>query len=154
MTRSARLPDDADQFLALWFEVRQLIQTSNFNRFQREGLSATQFTLLNVLNSDSEMTVSELARHLNLGSPTVVRSLDSLERRGLISRLRSVDDRRVVKVVLTQAGRAIQNSARGEFTGKIRQTFLNMSEKGRAALLSGYKEFVEKARETLPSDQS
>ncbi len=141
----------AEQFLQSWFEVRRLIQTLNFNRFQSQGLSATQFTLLNVLNIDRTTTVTELARRLNVHAATVVRSLDSLESRGLIVRARNPEDRREVLVSATDQGRAMQNSARGAFTDHILQIFDSMSDQGREALVRGYTEFAEKGRALVAS---
>ncbi len=139
----------AEQFLGSWFEVRRLIQSLNFNRFQAEGLSATQFTLLNLLNVDRGTNVSELASRLNVHPATVVRSLDSLEHRGLVVRSRNPSDRREVLVSATAKGRTMQNSARGDFTDHILQIFRSMSVEGRTALVRGYTEFAVKGRELV-----
>lgn len=141
----------AAEFLTAWFEVRQLIQTLNFNRFQGAGLSATQFTLLNVLNTDKPTTVTALARRLNVHAATVVRSLDSLERRGLVVRSRNPSDRREVWVVTTPAGEKFQNGARGDFTQQIIQILSAMSDGGREALVKGYREFAEVGRKQIPA---
>lgn len=141
--------EQAAEFLRLWLELRQIVQAANFNRFQGEGLSATQFSLLNVLNTERATTVKELAARMNLGSPTVVRSLDSLERRGLIRRERNPEDRREVRITATREGETLQNSTRGDFTRKIEEVFSAMSEKGRTALLEGYREFLAEARKRL-----
>lgn len=139
----------AADFLEAWFEVRQLIQTLNFNRFQSAGLSSTQFTLLNVLNLDKPTTVSALAERLNVHAATVIRSLDSLERRGLIVRSRNPSDRREVWVLTTPEGVKFQNGARGDFTDQIVQILSAMSEEGRKALIKGYREFADVGRRQI-----
>ncbi len=141
--------DQSEQFLNAWFEVRQLIQALNFRRFQHEGLSATQFTLINVLNPEGPTTVTSLAQRLNVHPATIVRTLDSLEERKLISRVRSTQDRREVHVLPTARGLAIQNSARGDFGRQIAAIFSAMSVPGRAALLAGYTEFAQVGRRML-----
>lgn len=144
----------AEQFLTAWFEVRQLIQTLNFNRFQGAGLSATQFTLLNVLNAHDATTVTALAERLNVHAATVVRSLDSLERRNLIVRSRNPADRREVLVSPTAAGKKLQNGARGDFTQQIIQIFSAMSEQGRDSLVRGYREFADVGRRQVHGNQT
>ncbi len=52
----------------------------------------------------SEASVSELAEHISSPLNTVTGIVTRLEKRGLISRIRQTDDRRVVKISLTQSG--------------------------------------------------
>ena len=143
----------SEQFLKFFFEVRGLVQALNLDRLQQEGLTATQFTLLNLLNTEGPTTVSALAQRINVHPATVVRSLDTLEQRKLISRARNPDDRREVHVLLKERGRAVQNSARGDFGRQIAAIFSAMSEHGRTALLAGYSEFVEVGREMVKQRQ-
>jgi DNA-binding MarR family transcriptional regulator len=51
-------------------------------------------------------TVAELARECQLDTGAMTRLLDRLEAKGLCRRVRSVADRRVVNIVLTEEGRA------------------------------------------------
>jgi DNA-binding MarR family transcriptional regulator len=51
-------------------------------------------------------TVAELARQSNLDAGAMTRALDRLEAKGLVKRVRSSEDRRVVNLELTAEGRA------------------------------------------------
>ena len=55
--------------------------------------------------ADAPLTMSELARALDASLPSMSGIVDRIEARGLIERERSGDDRRVVHVRLTPAGR-------------------------------------------------
>jgi len=52
-------------------------------------------------------TVAELARTLQSDPGAMTRALDRLEAKGLVARLRSSEDRRVVNLALTDAGREV-----------------------------------------------
>ena len=52
-------------------------------------------------------TVAELARTLQSDPGAMTRVLDRLEAKGLVARTRSIDDRRVVNLELTDAGREV-----------------------------------------------
>jgi DNA-binding MarR family transcriptional regulator len=52
-------------------------------------------------------TVAELARTLQSDPGAMTRALDRLEAKGLVARVRSSEDRRVVNLELTDAGRAL-----------------------------------------------
>ncbi|QWC85133.1 MarR family transcriptional regulator [Nocardioidaceae bacterium] len=73
------------------------------------GLTYTQYVVLLVLWADSEATVSSLGDRLNLDSGTLSPLLKRLEAQGLVRRVRSSTDERVVHVHLTQAGAALEH---------------------------------------------
>ena len=68
------------------------------------GLTYTQYVVLLVLWADPDATVSSLGDRLNLDSGTLSPLLKRLEAQGLVRRVRSSTDERVVHVQLTQAG--------------------------------------------------
>lgn len=68
-------------------------------------LTSAQWGPLMRLEKAGDSTVAELARWLQLDAGSMTRLLDRLEKKGLCQRLRSTEDRRVVRVRLTPAGR-------------------------------------------------
>ena len=136
------LQDDTTRFLAAWMKVRQMVQASNFNRFQRAGLSATQFMTLNVVPKVG-MTLSELSRKLNLSPATLNETVNSLEERGLIDRRRDRDDARKVIIRATKQGEKMQNSASLEFHSFIADLFAKMSKTSPDGILDGLEEMVK-----------
>jgi len=70
------------------------------------GLSSSQLWALKVLSDEPEssMTVSALARRMHLNSSTVVRMLDGLEIKGYVQRIRSINDRRIVQITISDEG--------------------------------------------------
>ena len=146
-------PDPANQddgeiakFLAAWLQMRQVIQAANFNHFQKAGLSATQFMTLNLLPETGESTsIGELARRMNLKPATVARTVDSLEARMMVARSRSTADGRLVLVRSTEAGRALQNAAAGNFRGQMSRMFQAMPASHRRALITGLESLVRAA---------
>jgi DNA-binding MarR family transcriptional regulator len=69
------------------------------------GLTGPQLVVLKELLARSPTSVGELARAVNLSQATVTGILDRLERKGMVTRVRSVDDRRKVLVSHTEATR-------------------------------------------------
>lgn len=77
------------------------------------GMSMPQMVLiLPLLEGDGVCGVRELADAAGIASPTASRTLDGLERDGLITRRPSPTDRRSVLVELTDSGRAQAEDAR------------------------------------------
>jgi DNA-binding MarR family transcriptional regulator len=73
------------------------------------NLSATQYNVLRILRGagDDGLPCGEVGQRMITRDPDITRLLDRLEKRGLISRHRQSDDRRVVKGKITTAGLAI-----------------------------------------------
>lgn len=70
------------------------------------GLTNAQWIPLFKLFMGSASTVAELARECQLDAGAMTRLLDRLEAKGLLKRVRSSEDRRVVNLELTAEGRA------------------------------------------------
>jgi DNA-binding MarR family transcriptional regulator len=75
-------------------------------RLDLHGLTSAQWGPLMRLQTSGGSTVAELARWLQVDAGAMTRLLDRLEKKGLCKRVRSTEDRRVVKVELTPDGEA------------------------------------------------
>lgn len=70
------------------------------------AISNTHLHVLFVLTTDGPMTMGRLADQLNASLPNVTGIVDRMVGHGLVERLRDDDDRRLVVVRATPAGRA------------------------------------------------
>ena len=122
--------------------LRQLVQAANFNRFHRAGLSATQFMALNVIPKQG-ITLSELARELNLSPASLNQTVNSLEERGLLQRSKDPGDARKMNIFATKSGEQMQNAASAEFRRFIAVLFSAMKDKEREGLLHGLERMVK-----------
>ena len=71
------------------------------------GLTANQWRPLLLILHRGIDTPAELARALDVDTGATTRMLDRLESKGFLRRERVPEDRRVVKIVLTDAGRTV-----------------------------------------------
>ena len=135
------------RFLEAWFAIRQFIQAANFNHFQKAGLSATQFMILNLLPvTGNGLTMGELAKRMNLKPATIAKTVDSLEERRLIKRTKSDADGRLVLVKITKQGNKFQNAAAGQFRKHIQEVFQKIATSDRRALITGLESLVRASR--------
>ena len=84
----------------LALQAEQLLKAS--------GLSATQYNVLRILRGaePAGLACRAIGERMISHDPDITRLLDRMEKRGLISRERQTDDRRVVKARITPAGLA------------------------------------------------
>jgi DNA-binding MarR family transcriptional regulator len=87
------------------------------------GLTSAQWVPLFKLHLGHACTVAELARECQLDAGAMTRLLDRLEAKGLIARVRSSEDRRVVNLELTKEGREAARKI-PEVLCKVQNAFL------------------------------
>jgi DNA-binding MarR family transcriptional regulator len=96
---------EQEVFLGLWrtYDRLKALEDELFARFE---LTAQQYNVLRLLGNvfPAALPTLELASRLVSRAPDITRMLDKLEQRGWIRRERPPEDRRVVHVVLTEAG--------------------------------------------------
>ena len=78
-------------------------------QLDEHGLTSAQWGPLLHLQNSGGSTVAELARWTHVDAGAMTRLLDRLEKKGLCKRVRSTEDRRVVRVELTPEGAAAIN---------------------------------------------
>jgi DNA-binding MarR family transcriptional regulator len=78
---------------------------------RRAGVSFTHFHIVSLLDRHGEMPMSRLADMLDVSDSNTSGVIDRLEERGYVERIRVSDDRRVVLVRATEAGRLMLTEA-------------------------------------------
>ena len=96
-----------DSVGALMKAVMASITLQVDRRLVEHDLTHAQWVPLFKLAHGECQTVAELARTLQSDPGAMTRALDRLEAKGLVARVRSSEDRRVVNLELTDAGREV-----------------------------------------------
>src|SRR5207253_331475 len=109
-SRRGRRFDSPEQeaFLSLWRTYDRLRALED-ELFGRHDLTAQQYNALRLLRAAHPETLPtlQLANRLVSRAPDITRLLDRLEERGLVQRERPPEDRRTVRVGITEAGLAL-----------------------------------------------
>ena len=98
---------DGDAFLSAFDALAQAIRRARGANAQPSDdlLTFSQYALLQSLDGGATARVSDLAGGAGVSPSTATRILDALERRAIVRRHRSPEDRRGVTVTLTDHGR-------------------------------------------------
>lgn len=89
--------------------ARRLLARALHARTIRHGVPIGQWSVLVVLWEEDGLAQNELARRAAIEPPTLARTLERMERDGVVERLRNRDDRRRVDVFLSQRGHALRD---------------------------------------------
>lgn len=107
------------------------------------NLTAPQLVCLNALADAGPETVTGLARRVHLSASTMVGIIDRLERRGLVERHRDKDDRRVVNVSATAAGRKLVAAAPSALQESLANGLAALPEQEQATIARSLAKVVE-----------
>ena len=86
--------------------VRRVIRATDLQSkylARTTGLTTPQILILQTIHDQQELTIGQLARAISLSQATVTTIIDRLEKRQLISRIRSASDKRKVYLELSEA---------------------------------------------------
>jgi DNA-binding MarR family transcriptional regulator len=120
------------------------------DRMRRIGLTFTHFHIVSLLERHGEMPMSRLAEMLDISLPNASGVIDRLEETGLVERRRVDDDRRVVLVRATDAGR--QKLAEADvLKDEMVQGLLDRLDDGQLARLgAAVEDLTAAARDAFP----
>ena len=93
------------------------------------GLTDAQWKPLLLLQQDACSTAADISRIACHDNGAVTRLLDRLESKGLVQRLRSAEDRRIVNLALTEEGERIAAEVPRIISQLINQVLTGFSEK-------------------------
>ena len=132
--------------------VFQVVNEQSKKVEKETGLTGPQLWAIKTIAEAAPIKVSELARCMYLHPATVVGILDRLEGRGLVSRSRSREDRRVVDIELTGQGKELVAKAPEVAQGLLVKGLEPLSERRLLNIADGLEQMVKilGAQETPP----
>jgi len=120
--------------------VRMVLLTTLDEELQLLGLTGMQFATLKLLADGTAVTAADLSRLLHYDAGSMTRLVDRLEDKRLIRRERRKDDRRVVSLRVTTAGRAALPRLRDSAAGVMQRMLTGFN----AAEVNSLREFLNR----------
>ena len=113
-THQELLQDTIDKFWRvippIWRHTRSRVHQIASDKYEITG---AQFNILRAIHHGKQ-SVSDLARFGHISRPAISRTVDSLTSSGLVSRQQDSEDRRHVRLSLTEAGRDLLHGLHGD----------------------------------------
>jgi len=124
----------ADEAADIGRELRRLWHGLIRDSERAAHLDRQQYWVLSALKSGPQR-MSALAEHAQTSQASVTGIVDRLEDRGLVERVRSSEDRRVVDVSITEMGAKELDRARVIFIERLEQALAPLDANERSGLL-------------------
>jgi len=135
-------------FVALLRAAERLSQDAE-QLVKEQGLTGTQYNVLRILRGSEPagLPCKGISDRMISHDPDMTRLLDRMEKRGLITRERQFDDRRVVKTRITSEGLDILRKLDAPVQDLHRRQFRNISGDRLKVLAAALEEILQKAPE-------
>jgi len=115
-------------------------------RFHEGTLSLVHLNLLMLLRFNGPLTMSRLAEMLDVSVASATGIVDRMEKKGVIERRRSDEDRRVVQVYVTEKGEQVFTQMQAERQANMMKMISKITDSDLKALLKGLRA-VREARD-------
>jgi len=138
---------DADALGAeLYALVVHLHKSCSADWFEALGaldLTFTQIKLLHHMEAEAaELTVKDLAERIRLSLPAASRTVEDLVQRGFAERREDLDDRRMKRVRMTDAGRAVSRQLNAARLSGLRQFAATLDPAEREAVAAALEKLL------------
>jgi DNA-binding MarR family transcriptional regulator len=125
-----------DEFQSAFWSAKRAMAEASEAAFQRHGVRSGQQWILRRLWDEDGQTPGEIARQLELSTPTVTKAAMRMEAAGLIDRRPDPRDARLVRLFLYERGRALEKTIAEEMAQLARRSLATLSEDEVRALVA------------------
>lgn len=123
-------------------KITQAIDLHSRYLFKTVGITSPQLVILHELSHFESLSVSELSSLISLSQGTVTQILARLEKRGLINRRKSEEDKRRSLISITQDGSQLIQDAPSPLQDRFSESFHSLEDWEQLMILSSIKRIV------------
>ena len=99
--------ESISQIISMNRNINRTLRHEFHGLMQDSGFTFPQLSVISILAKNGKQKVSDISERIGLSDSTVSGILDRLEQKGIIERKRNKDDRRVVKIYLSNGSQEI-----------------------------------------------
>ena len=131
--------ETVNDYLVSVFNDILTIEESELKKSQFNDLSITEMHTIEAIGMYKKKTSSEVAKELSITVGALTVAINNLVKKGYVERLRSEDDRRVVKLGLTKKGKLLFRVHQHFHREMVKNILKGMEQEEEQALLRALK---------------
>ncbi|CDQ41167.1 MULTISPECIES: MarR family winged helix-turn-helix transcriptional regulator [Virgibacillus] len=109
------------------------------------GMRTSEFTILETLYHKGKQTIRQISEGVLINTGSITYVIDKLETKGLLERQHCSEDRRVVYIHITDAGKALMDEIFPQHQQVIEELFVGIDEQQKQTLVDVLKQVGQRA---------
>ncbi len=132
-----------EQFFSSVMQLRKLISQRAYESHEEKTATMLQFSALNFLKDQSDVTVGNLAKFLQLSKSSTTQLTERLVKTGAVKRINDKQDRRLIHLTITSKGEEEFISMKKDIMGKMNLILSKTPEKDIKELIRIHTNLIE-----------
>lgn len=132
-----------NELLTLFTRASKLLRAAADDAMSVHGVRVGQNIILEALWADDGSTPGQIAQRVGLATPTVVNTVTRMEQAGLVVRQPDSQDARLVRIQLTDRGRALRDVVGAARDELARHATATLTQGERQHLHSALKKIIK-----------
>lgn len=132
--------------------LQRLLRKSGHFMAHRSRHGESRFYILALLEKNEGINQKELAELLDIKSGSLSEILSKMEAKGFISRIQDEEDRRNMKVQLSESGKEILSEMRAKKEEEREKMFSSLSEEEKEQMIQSLEKLVNSWKESIKED--
>ena len=124
-----------DDFQEAFWNAKKTLAEASEIAYRRHGVHAGQQFILRQLWREDGLTPGQIARRLDLATPTVTKMTTRMAAAGLVARGPHPTDRRLVRINLTERGRGLEGAISREIDQVTEHALRSLEPEDRARFM-------------------
>lgn len=124
-----------DEFQSVFWSTKRAMAEATDVAYRKHGVRGGQQFILMCLWQEDGLSPGEIARRLELATPTVTKAATRMESAGLLKRKPDPNDRRLVRLCLTARGRELEATLDAEMAALSERALETLRPDQRDALV-------------------
>ena len=128
-------PDTTSELIEVMFNISRVMKEQMSFKNNLMELSVLQIQTLIYLNNTEKNSMGDIAAYLQIELPSATSLVNKLSRQKLIQRKSDKDDKRFVRITITEKGKSLLDQAIKERKGKLQNILSHLSGDEKSELL-------------------
>jgi len=133
---------DNKELISLFFTASRLIREKTAGHGTVGCLSIAQLKILSVISERGNPTMKEIADSLFITSPSATSAIDHLVEEGQLKRIPDSEDRRVIRLELTESGKKVFKEGYKQIVAKISEVLDKLDTKEKEFFASIFTKII------------
>ncbi|MFQ5970178.1 MAG: MarR family winged helix-turn-helix transcriptional regulator [Nitrososphaerales archaeon] len=132
-------------WLTVQNSARTVVKVSE-RTIAKVGISIGEFHVLRTLAASGPCPMVDLAKEQFISPPALTSIVDSLEKQGLVERLRSKKDRRIINIKITNKGKKLFAQAQPLYKRFFEKVMRSLTKQEISVLLTAFEQLSKSAQ--------